>query len=85
MKEYVILTAKHCPSCEALKRYIPEGGKFRYMDVSESLEAARIAKVLGVMAVPTIVVLDKENNKMCILDDKFRPQRCVDSASLDST
>lgn len=77
LKEYIIITAKGCPSCEALKKVIPQGKGFTFMDVTESLEAAQIVKDLGINAVPVIVSFDKESAKMCLLDDKLTPEKCV--------
>ncbi len=74
-KEYVLIVAEGCPGCEQAKAKVKGDKKFRVLDVTKNNEAALIALKLGIMEVPTVVEIDREANKMCVLQNE-KP-KCV--------
>lgn len=74
-KEVLLIVSEGCPGCEEAKRLLGENA--RVMDIAKSDDAAKIALELGIMAVPTLVMYDKEEGKMCLVDKKLLPTRCT--------
>jgi hypothetical protein len=75
--EIVVIVAEGCPACERLKETIPPDSGVRFLDVTKSEEAVRIASDLGIRAVPTFVAINHEENELCSLDRDFKPKKCV--------
>ena len=73
-KEVILIVNEGCPGCEEAKRMI--GKNARVMDIAKSDEAAKIALELGIMAVPTLVMYDREAGKMCLVDKNLLPTKC---------
>ena len=74
-KEYVLIVAEGCAGCEAAKERIKGDRRFRVLDVTKSDEAASIALKLGIVEVPTVVEIDRDANKICVMKDE-KP-KCV--------
>lgn len=74
-KEILLIVSEGCPGCEEAKRILGENA--RVMDIAKSDDAAKIALKLGIMAVPTLVMYDREAGKMCLVDKKLLPTKCV--------
>ena len=74
-KEYVLIVAEGCAGCEAAKERIKGDTRFRVLDVTKNNEAASIALKLGINEVPTVVEIDRDANKMCVMKDE-KP-KCV--------
>lgn len=74
-REYILIVAEGCPGCGAAKARVKGDKRFRVLDVTKSNEAAAIALKLGIMAVPTVVEVDREANRICVLQDS-KP-KCV--------
>ena len=74
-KEIILVVNEGCPGCEEAKRML--GKDVRVMDIAKSEEAAKIALELGIMAVPSIVMYDRDEGKMCLVDKKLLPTRCA--------
>ena len=53
-----LFTTSNCPNCKIAKRYL-EGAQYTVIDAEEE---ASLAKELGIMAAPTLVV--KENGRV---------------------
>lgn len=73
-KEYVVLTQKGCAACDALKK---EVHNVKYLDLDYDPEAVRLADRFNVKAVPTVLQVDRATGKVCKLDDKLRPVKCL--------
>lgn len=67
-KEYILIVAEGCPSCEAVKERIKGDSRFKVLDITKQNEAAAIAQKLGIDAVPIIVEVDHEANTICTVD-----------------
>jgi len=74
-KEILLIVSEGCPGCEEAKRILGENA--RVMDIAKSDDAAKIALKLGIMAVPTLVMYDREAGKMCLVDKKLLPTKCA--------
>ena len=74
-KEIILIVNEGCPGCEEAKKAF--GKDVMVMDIAKSDEAAKIALELGIKAVPTLVMYDKEAGKMCLVDKKLLPTKCA--------
>lgn len=77
MKDYVIIVSKNCPSCNALKKALDGEKDIEFLDVTEDPRAEEIAEALDIRAVPTIVFINKKKGEICVLDDEFKPEKCI--------
>ena len=69
-KEYVLIVAEGCAGCEAAKERIRGDKRFRILDITKNNEAASIALKLGIVEVPTVVEIDRDANKICVMKDE---------------
>ena len=74
-KEIILIVAEGCPHCEEVKKTLPDSskGKIKVLDVTKSLEAARLMRDLGVFKVPLLVTVEKFDSgetEYCTLDEK---------------
>jgi len=80
-KEIIAIVAEGCEGCEELlSRMKARNIKMRVMDVTKSLEAARIVRDLGIDRVPTLVAVEttETGTTYCTVDDKG--SRCVEAS-----
>jgi glutaredoxin len=80
LKETILVAAEGCPGCEELlKRVRREKIDVGVLDVTKSLEAARIVRDLGIVSVPTIVTVERteQGTELCTLDEEEKGVRCV--------
>ena len=78
-KEVIVITAEGCPGCRELVQNLEKDNRnFRVLDVTKSLEAARIVRDLGIMKVPAIVTLEKTEHgtEICASDGEEKA-KCV--------
>ena len=71
-KETIVIVAEGCAGCkEVLRDLENRKAKFKVMDVTKSLEAARIVRDLGIVKVPAIVTVERTEEygtEICALD-----------------
>lgn len=82
-RKRVLIVAEGCPHCASLKKKLENlGEKFEILDVTKSLEAAKIVRDLGVLAVPLYVEIRKDGSgeTYCLLD-QGRVVTCVKASS----
>ena len=72
----VVLVAEGCPACAELKVEIGNDKRFELMDVTSNPQAKRLAKELGITAVPTFLSPNKRG-EMCLLDDNGKAGKCI--------
>ena len=80
MRELILIVAEGCPGCHELAERLKRSKlKTKVMDVTKSLEAARIVRDLGIMRVPTIVTVERteEGTELCTLDKDKKGVICV--------
>lgn len=72
-RRLIFIVAEGCPTCELMKSRL--GDKVEVLDVTKSLEAARIVRDLGVYKVPLLVTVEGEH--ICMLDEETMKVKCV--------
>jgi len=80
LKETLVIVAEGCPYCEELKKKLPKD-KVKILDVTKSLEAAKILQSLQVYRVPLLVTSEKKGDMIeyCVLDEEN--VKCVETKS----
>lgn len=78
-REFILIVAEGCPGCEAAKQRIRGDKRFRVLDLTKSDEASNIVLKLGIKAVPTVVEVDKEANRICVLKPEPKCVKYLDS------
>lgn len=80
MKEAILIVAEGCHYCEELMKALPKD-KVRVLDVTKSLEAARLMRDLGVYKVPLLITVEKteQGTEVCALEEKEGKVKCVKS------
>jgi glutaredoxin len=78
MKETIVIVAEGCPYCEELKKTLPKD-KIKVLDVTKSLEAARLMRDLGIYKVPLLVTVDRteQGTEVCTLEEKEGKVKCI--------
>lgn len=81
MTETLVIVAEGCPYCKALLEKLPKDEKIKILDVTKSLEAARIMQALQIYKVPLIVVAesDGEKTKYCVFENESRKIKCAEA------
>jgi len=74
----IVLVAEGCPACAELKVEIGNDKRFELMDVTSNPQAKRLAKELGINAVPTFLSPNKRGG-ICILDDNGKAEKCINN------
>jgi hypothetical protein len=69
-KEFVLIVAEGCAGCKEAKERVKGDKRFRVLDITENNEAASIALKLGINEVPTVVEIDHDANKICVMKDE---------------
>lgn len=80
-KEVIAIVAEGCPGCEALLSELrKQNAQVRVLDVTKSLEAAKIVRDLGIDRVPTLVTVERTETgaTFCTVDEK--DPKCVKSS-----
>jgi len=78
-RSLILIVAEGCPGCDELAERLKRSKiKAKVMDVTKSLEAARIVRDLGIVSVPTIVSVEttEQGTEICTLDKKNKV-KCV--------
>jgi len=73
VEEQILIVAKGCPACAEAEKL---AGNLRVLDITENNEAALIAMRLDIRAVPVLVSIDREANRVCVIGDE-RKAKCV--------
>jgi len=79
----ILIVAEGCPGCDELAERLKRSKiNAKVMDVTKSLEAARIVRDLGIVSVPTIVSVEttEQGTELCTLD-KQNKVKCVTTES----
>lgn len=77
-KEIIAIVAEGCPGCHELIEKLKQSNQtIKILDVTKSLEAARIVRDLGIDRVPTLISVEKSETgtTFCTMDKK--EPRCV--------
>jgi len=84
MEELVVIVAEGCRHCKELVRKLEsEKVKFRVVDVTKDLNAAKVVRDLGIFKVPLVLAVRKTENgvEACVLDDQGKI-KCVEEAEI---
>jgi len=76
-RRLAVIVAEGCPACEAIKGALSEIKDVEVLDVTKSLEAARILRDLGIFKVPLFVAIGE--GEVCAFDDEKGEVKCVKS------
>ena len=76
MPKIIVLVAEGCPACSQLRGKIDGDNRFELMDVTTNPEAKRLARKLGVTAVPSFLYSNKRG-ELCVLDDEGKAGKCT--------
>ena len=80
MRELIVIVAEGCPGCNELAERLKRSKiNAKVLDVTKSLEAARIVRDLGIIRVPTIVSVERteRGTELCTFDEENRV-KCVE-------
>lgn len=73
-----VITADGCPHCADFKKKnkpLLDSGKIRELNLTSDDFAVKIAQLLDINAVPTLVSIKKD--KVCKLDHSLKEEKCV--------
>lgn len=73
--ELILIVAEGCNSCKVAEEMLKEEAEV--LDLLHDDRGTDIAAALDLKSVPTLVVYDRESRRMCSLDKKGVPERCV--------
>lgn len=84
MKEMIVIVAEGCHYCEELMKALPKD-KIKILDVTKSLEAARLMRDLGIYKVPLLITVERteQGTQVCAMDEK-QEVKCI-KGSKDSS
>ena len=78
-RELILLVAAGCPTCEVLREKLGSEDGIRILDVAKDQEAIELVAKLNIRAVPTLLLVDGESKKVCLLNED-KSVKCVDGA-----